>query len=154
MVETKCFTLTDNLEIEKGKVYRFFFYFCSESEESWYCDDVENVYLMSFEEKLITDRRINYSSRERYKKRGVKGFLQHLREAIISFDCLTFLKRISYIQFYASIRASILMIKTFSSNQNFNTLKNLVYFNKSHSPRWKKRLTYSLYICFKASSRM
>lgn len=36
---------------------------------------------MSFEEKLITDRRINYSSRERYKKKGVKGFFAALERS-------------------------------------------------------------------------
>ena len=103
MVKSKCFMLTEKLEIGKGNIYRHSqFHFYCKNEELRYYSDVENVYLMSFEEKLVTDRGINHSSRERYRKKGVTGFLQNLRE-IISFDCLTFLKRILHIQFYASI---------------------------------------------------
>lgn len=101
---SKCFTLAEKHETGKGKVYRLSqFYFYCKKEELRYNGDVEKFYLVSFEGKLITDKRINCSSSERYKKKGVKGFLQHLREVIISSDCLTFLKRISCIQFYTSI---------------------------------------------------
>lgn len=118
---SKCFTLTEKLETKFTDFLQFYFY--CKNEELRYYGDVENVYLMSFEEKLITDKRINCSSCERYKKKGVTGPLQQLREVIISFDCLTFLKRISCIQFYASIWASIFMIKTFSKQSELQHLK-------------------------------
>lgn len=81
--------------------------------QEWYARGVFDVIW-----RKTNNRRINCSLGERHKKKRVTGFLQHLRDSIISFDCLTFLKRISCIQFYdAGIWASILMTKIFSKSE-------------------------------------
>lgn len=52
MVKSKCFMLAEKLAIGKGNIYRHSqFHFYCKNEELRYYSDVENVYLMSFEEK-------------------------------------------------------------------------------------------------------